>query len=114
MIEATPFAKIMRESIHNQQLSGECQMPKTKYENQTITNQILQVEDCWFVNCTLKQCVLYYSGGTPEFENARFENCQWKFQGAAQQTIALLSLIGLLPIQPTHLQPRPQPTGPLN
>jgi hypothetical protein len=85
-------------------------MPKMKYENQTITGQILQVEDCWFVNCTLKQCVLYYSGGPFEFQNVKWDNCQWKFQGAAQQTIAVLSMIGALPIQPTHLQSSATPT----
>ncbi|MFZ2022706.1 MAG: hypothetical protein ACLPZY_13845 [Terracidiphilus sp.] len=90
-------------------------MPKTKYENQTLTNQILQVEDCWFVNCTLKQCILYYAGGPFEFQNAKMENCQWKFQGSAQQTIALMTTIGLLPIQPTHLQTSMKPvTGPVN
>jgi hypothetical protein len=90
-------------------------MPVTKYQNQTIEGQIFRTEECWFVNCTLKNCVLYFSGGGYELENTRFENCQWKFQGAAQQTIALLSTIGLLPIQPTHLQQSKFPsTGPVN
>jgi hypothetical protein len=89
-------------------------MSITKYEGKTIVGQIFRVEECWFVNCTLKQCVLYYSGGSFEFENVKWDNCQWKFQGAAQQTVAVLSMIGLLPIQPTHLQPRPQPPGQVN
>ncbi|MFP5204907.1 MAG: hypothetical protein ACLGSH_06105 [Acidobacteriota bacterium] len=90
-------------------------MPITKYQDQTIVGQVFRTEECWFVNCTLKQCVLYYSGGVAEFENCRFENCQWKFQGQAQQTIAVLSMIGLLPIQPTHLQTSQKPmTGPVN
>jgi hypothetical protein len=85
-------------------------MPVTKYENQTVTGQIFRVEECWFVNCTLKNCVMYYSGGPFELESCRLENCQWKFQGPAQQTIALMSSIGLLPIQPTHLQPTKTPS----
>jgi hypothetical protein len=89
-------------------------MPKTKYENQTLTSQLLVVEDCWFVNCTLRQCVLYYSGGPYEFENVKWDNCQWKFQGAAQQTVAVLSMIGALPIQPTQIQQMKPTTGPVN
>jgi hypothetical protein len=86
-----------------------------KFENQTLVGQIFRAEECWFVQCTLKNCVFYYSGGPFELENCRLENCQWKFQGSAQQTVGLLSTIGLLPIQPTHLQVTKMPsTGPVN
>jgi hypothetical protein len=90
-------------------------MPTSKYENQTIVGQIFRVEECWFVNCVLKNCVLYYSGGAFELENSRMENCQWKFQGPAQQTIALMTSIGLLPIQPSQIQTSLRPSsGPVN
>jgi hypothetical protein len=89
-------------------------MPITKYQNQTLVGQTFRVEECWFVNCTLKDCALFYSGGPIQLENATMQNCQWKFEGAAQQTIGVLSMIGLLPIQPTHLQQQHTPTGPVN
>jgi hypothetical protein len=74
-------------------------MPITKHVNQTFTGATFQLEECWFVNCVLRQCTIFYRGGSYELENARFENCQWKFQNEAQRTCVLLSQIGLLPAQ---------------
>jgi hypothetical protein len=71
-------------------------MPITKYEGRTFTNQVFQLEECWFMNCVLRECVIFYSGGPYEFSNLTFENCQWKFQGSASQTVQLLNQIGLL------------------
>lgn len=88
-------------------------MPITKYEGQTFTKKVFQFEECWFLNCVLKECVLFYSGGSYEMENTRFENCQWKFQDEALRMFLLLTQIGLLKAQ----QIPPQATlntGPLN
>ncbi len=74
-------------------------MPITKYDGQTFERQVFQLEECWFVNCVLRECVIFYRGGSYELENARFENCQWKFQDGAQRTAVLLTQIGLLPAQ---------------
>ncbi len=89
-------------------------MPMTKYEGQTLTNQAFQMEECWFVNCTLVNCAMFYSGGRAMWENTNFQNCQWKFQEQALATIQVLTLIGLM--KPNHMQtqPRPSPTGPVN
>ncbi len=70
----------------------------TKYENQALTNKVFQLEECWFVNCTLVECTLFYAGGPYLWEQCQFQNCQWKFQGQAQATCALLTQLGLLPI----------------
>jgi hypothetical protein len=86
----------------------------TKYQNQTLTGQAFQLEDCWFVNCVLKNCTLFFSGGSWELENTTFESCQWKFQNEAQRTCQLLGMIGLLPPMQMPLQMNPQPTGPVN
>lgn len=88
-------------------------MPITRYENVTLTKQVLVLEECWLVNCVLRECVIFYSGRNYEFENVRFENCQWKFQGAASLTCTLLSLIGLLPKSQKPGQMMP-PKGPVN
>ena len=74
-------------------------MPITKYDGQTFTKKVFQLEECWFVNCVLRECVLFYAGGSYEMENARFENCQWKFQDHAQRTFQLLTQIGLIQAQ---------------
>jgi hypothetical protein len=88
-------------------------MPIIKYEGQTFTKKVFQLEECWFVNCVLKECVIFYSGASFDLTNARFENCQWKFQNEAQRTIQLLTMIGLIKAQ----QIPPQSTlntGPVN
>ena len=71
-------------------------MAVTRYEGRTFTKQVFQLEECWFVNCVLRECHLFYSGGSYLWENTTFENCDWKFQGAAAQTVNLLIQIGLL------------------
>ncbi len=87
-------------------------MPITKYDGQTFTAKVFQLEECWFVNCVLRQCTIFYAGGSYELENARFENCQWKFQDRAQRTCLLLTQIGLLRIQQTP-PPMTLSTGPI-
>jgi hypothetical protein len=71
-------------------------MPMTKYEGRTFSKQVFVLEECWFINCVLRECSLVYSGGPFEFENTTFDNCQWKFRGQAKDTMQLLSMIGLL------------------
>ncbi|MCU1308338.1 MAG: hypothetical protein JWN45_3033 [Acidobacteriaceae bacterium] len=70
-----------------------------KYENLTLENQALDVEQCYFVNCVVKNCQLFYGGGSFDWQNCTFQNCEWKFRGAARDTIQLLQTIGLLKIQ---------------
>jgi hypothetical protein len=88
-------------------------MPINKYEGQTLDRKTFKLEECWFVNCVLRDCTIFYSGGSYEFENTRFENCQWKFQDEAQRTCVLLSQIGLLKAGPLPL-PGPVVSGPVH
>jgi hypothetical protein len=88
-------------------------MSITKYQNQTLVDRAFQLEECWFVNCVLKGCTIFYAGGSYELEQTRMENCQWKFQNEAQRTCTLLSQIGLLPSPQIHPQTL-QPSGPVN
>lgn len=71
-------------------------MPITKYEGRTFKGQVFQLEECWFVNCVVRECVIFYAGGSYELVNTTFENCQWKFQGPASLTMQLLTMIGLI------------------
>jgi hypothetical protein len=71
-------------------------MPITKYEGKTFENQVFQLEECWFVNCVLRRCAIFYHGGPYELLNTTFDNCQWKFVGAANQTFQLLTQIGVI------------------
>ncbi len=88
-------------------------MPITKYEGQTLIKKVIVLEECWIVNCILRECVIFYSGGSYDLVHAQLENCQWKFQGPANMTAQLLSLIGLLPKPQIPGQFAP-PSGPVN
>ena len=80
-------------------------MPMTKYEGMTLTKKVIVLEETWLVNCMLRECVIFYSGGPFDVVNATFDRCEWKFQGSAQQTFTLMTMIGLIP--------QPQATIPL-
>jgi hypothetical protein len=71
-------------------------VPIIKYEGKTFENQVFLLEECWFVNCVLRRCTIFYSGGSYELVNTTFENCDWKFQGPANLTCQILTMIGLL------------------
>ena len=88
-------------------------MPITKYEGMTLTKKVIVLEETWLVNCVLRGCVIFYSGGSFDVVNATFDSCEWKFQGAAPLTFSLMSMIGLIPPPqlPTPVQPS---TGSVN
>lgn len=47
-----------------------------------------------FEACEFRDCRLVYSGGpTPSFANCRFDGCEWKFEGAAANTLAHLKVV---------------------
>ena len=71
-------------------------MSITKHEEVTLSKQALVVEECCLINCVLKECHLFYSGGDFELLNCRMENCHWHFRGAALKTIQLQQTIGML------------------
>jgi hypothetical protein len=68
----------------------------TKYEGKEFSQMLFVMEDCYFVNCVLRECDLFYSGGDADFVNLRMENCRWHFRGPAQKTFQLLQNVGML------------------
>ena len=72
-----------------------------KYEGQSFEKKTFILEECYFVNCVLKECDLFYSGGDFEMTNARMEHCHWHFRGPALKTIQLAQLLGMLKSQQT-------------
>ena len=88
-------------------------MPISKYEGITLTGKVIVLEEVWIVNCVLRECVIFYSGGPFDVVNATFDRCEWKFQGAAQLTFSLMSMIGLIP-QPQAMLPMGSAPGPVN
>lgn len=71
-------------------------MPITKYEGKTFEKQTFTVEESFFVNCVLKECDLFYSGGDSEWVHTSFVTCRWHWRGPATKTIQMVQLIGML------------------
>jgi len=47
-----------------------------------------------FSDCEFRSCRLVYSGGaTPQMGGCRFDDCEWKLEGAAADTLAHLKLM---------------------
>jgi hypothetical protein len=68
----------------------------TKYENKELKGSTFVMEDCFFLNCVLRDCDLFYSGGDAEWINLQFENCRWHFRGGALRTVQLMTQLGML------------------
>lgn len=71
----------------------------TMYNHETVSLDGEQFSDCEFRGCRL----VYAGGETPVFDNCRFENCEWKFEDAAERTLAYLKVVwnsnGKAPVQ---------------
>ncbi|MDR3763126.1 MAG: hypothetical protein P4M01_03440 [Acidobacteriota bacterium] len=80
-------------------------MPITKYEGQTITGKTLVIEEYLLVNCVLRQCDVFYSGGDFEWINTTFDNCSIHFRGPALKTVQFEQALGMLK------QPQMPPTA---
>lgn len=66
------------------------------YEDKTMSDQTFILEENVFLNCTLKNCDVFYSGGDFEFVNLKLDNTRFHFRGAAKNTQMLFQTIGLL------------------
>lgn len=74
-----------------------------KYESKKLSGGSYVIEECFFVNCELTDCDLFYSGGDFEWANVKFENCRWHFRRPALKTIQLQTTIGMLKPAPMPL-----------
>ena len=65
-------------------------------KDQKFENQSFVLDEVCFINCVLKNCDLYYSGGDFEWINTNMESCRFHWRGPAKNTLALFQAIGLL------------------
>ena len=79
-------------------------MPTTHHAGQTFQKRVFDMDDCFFIDCILRDCDVYYSGGDAQWQNVQFDNCRWHFRGPALRTIQLAQLLGLM--QPPQGSPR--------
>ncbi len=65
-------------------------------EEKTSIGEVVSLDDRNFINCKFANCTLYYSGADFALLNTRIENCKVTLSGAAQRTVSLLGMLGLL------------------
>jgi hypothetical protein len=66
------------------------------HRDKTITNQEFILEEVAFINCILRDCDLFYSGGDFDWQGGQFQNCRFHFRGAAKNTVTLCQQIGMI------------------
>ncbi len=69
------------------------------YRNQNFRGKSLVLEEVAFVNCTLTDCDLYYSGGDFDWVDTRFEGCRFHWRGPAKNMFALSQTLGMIQAQ---------------
>jgi hypothetical protein len=70
------------------------------FKNQTLTSQTVILEEVCLIECTLKDCDVFYSGGDAEYQNLKLDNARFHWRGAAGKTVQTLASFGMLKTQP--------------
>jgi hypothetical protein len=67
------------------------------YRDKNMSDQVFEIEESYFFDCTLKNCDLLYSGGDFQIVNLTLVDCRVHFRGPAKSTVALLQLLRMIP-----------------
>ncbi|HKC47855.1 MAG TPA: hypothetical protein VKB45_12565 [Gemmatimonadales bacterium] len=60
--------------------------------DQTFTDQRIELDGKLFVRCTFVRCILVYSGGDGGgISGCTINNCVWKLEGAAANTVGFMA-----------------------
>lgn len=70
--------------------------------NLIIQNESVDLDGKHFIDCTLLNCILEYSGGDIIFERTRIRGCRHVFYGRARMTLQYLHSTGLVPHNPSE------------
>jgi len=59
------------------------------------------LEEVAFINCTLTDCDLYYSGGDFDLVNTKIDACRFHWRGHAKNTATLMQMMQMSAQQTT-------------
>lgn len=68
----------------------------------TIRDTRMTIDNRSFVQCTLINCTLEYSGEPVSFHTSRLSQCKYVFLGPAKRTVIFLQETGLMPFDPAE------------
>jgi hypothetical protein len=89
-------------------------MAVTVYRGVTLVGQALQMDECVFTDCVLKDCDLFYSGGDYVWSNTQMPGSRWHFRGRALKTIELGRHLGMMKEGNPASPPTPTSTSMMN
>ena len=84
-------------------------MPSIYVKNETIRKDTVPLDGHHYIKCKFIDCTILYSGGDWNWTECSFEKCNFKFEGAAQRTQALVATL-----KKRNQGPPVAPSGPVN
>ncbi|HEY4355890.1 MAG TPA: hypothetical protein VGN16_09095 [Acidobacteriaceae bacterium] len=81
---------------------------------QTISDQVLNMDGKHFIDCEIRRCVLEYSGQPLVMESTHFSDCSFCFKGEAALTMRFLECFGIAGQSDVHytVAPAVSPASP--
>lgn len=64
--------------------------------NKTKSNEVVVMDDHYFVGCTFNNCMLVYCGGEFGWDRCQFNACHINIQGAAGRVLTFMNIFGLV------------------
>jgi hypothetical protein len=65
-----------------------------EFQNETFTNQRVELDGNAYNNCTFVNSQIVYQGTAPvTLQGVKFDNCTWTFDGAAGRTISFMTVL---------------------
>ncbi len=68
-------------------------------QQRVFEGEVLEMDDKHFIDCTLTNCILRYSGRALVLEKTLLRGCNYVFFGRAKGTVRFLEMMGLLRAQ---------------
>ena len=69
-------------------------------QGKTLESVSIVIDGTMFVDCTMVDCILEYSGGPVTFERTQMRGCRYVFFGQARATVHFLQNVGLMDQHP--------------